>query len=46
MNKVTLMKQLIDLYQQVESMQDVETKSIIEEFIKEKERQLGEVLNG
>lgn len=46
MNKVTLMKQLIDLYQQVESMKDVETKLIIEEFIKEKERKLGEALNG
>lgn len=45
-DKAKVMRELQDLYQQIESMQDVETKSIIEEFIKEKERQLGEALNG
>ena len=46
MDKVTLMKQLINLYEQIDSMPDVETKLVIEEFIAKKERELGEILNG
>ena len=43
-DKTKIMKELQDLYQQIESMQDVEMKLVIEEFIKYKENQLKESL--
>lgn len=44
--KTKLMKELLELYEQVDCMKDIETKIIIEEYIAKKERKLLEALNG
>lgn len=43
--KKELMNRLINLYEQVESMDNSETKLVIQEFINQKERKLGELLS-
>lgn len=46
LDKTKAMTELQDLYQQLDSMPDVETKKVIEEFIKQKEKELAGELNG
>lgn len=45
-DKVKAMTELQNLYQQLDSMPDVETKKVIEELVKQKEKELAGELNG